>query len=443
MPYRVQPGEAIKRLTQELQAKQETVAHLEQEKEQLIYRQLLLNAVLDAFSSVFGGNASAEEQQLLLQLGGLNIQQGSSSSSGISCSASFAPDVSAVPPAVCSPQHEQPEDIHSAGQGQFQPSAHSMIAPEHDPLRPVMRLLPQPPLAADLITLQQLQQDHQHTVSTLAANINLLEQQQQQDAGTPMSSTTPRSSSGVDEAAAPAIAAAAIAALLSIQCALRGYWAQLNALLQGGREHLTHAFIISNVLTGEQLEQHHPPLYQAAAQQLVLSSRQQQRIVTALRFFRQLTEPAVLARQQLQQQLQDQPLTTGDAAASEAPPAAAATPQGGMSDDTAAPPAAAAGGLRGVLPEPCRPQQAVLQQQEREWGLQQQRQQQLSQLQLLLRKEAVLKHCASSCIQGCLTWKQMAQFVLACYPWVASPIALAQAVEALVAEQKQAASGSE
>ncbi|KAF6254721.1 hypothetical protein COO60DRAFT_288358 [Scenedesmus sp. NREL 46B-D3] len=276
-------------------------------------------------------------------------------------------------------------------------SADSMIAPEHDPLGPVLGLLPREQMEAASLTLGQLQQDYRCTISTLAANIGLLEehleQQQQHCASIHMDSSRPGGSgSGGEEAAAAA-------ALSRVQDALQQFWAQLNVLLRGGRAELTHAFIVSNVLTGEQLEQHHPPLYHSAARQLQLSGRQQQRITTALRFFRKLTEPAVLARQQLQQQLQDQPPAAAtDAAAAAASVSASASPAG-----------AAAGGCQGRPDDAVKPQHAVLQQQELNWGLQQRRQQQLSRLNILMRKEGTLKHCASTCIQGCLTWTQMAQ----------------------------------
>jgi hypothetical protein len=242
MPYRVQPAEAIKRLTQEVQAKQEVVAQLQQEKEELIYRQLLLNAVLDAFQLVLGSESTAEEQKLLLQLDGLHLQQSSSnSSSSISSSATYPTELHA---GSSTGNLQQLNSSNVAQQEQY--SAHSTIAPEDDPIRPVMALLPPTPLDAASITLQQLQKGYQHTISTLAVNIGLLEEQQhqqQQDASIPTSSSTPSCSNGSDDAAA--------AALSAIQCALQCYWAQLNVLLRGGRGELTHAYILSNVLTGE------------------------------------------------------------------------------------------------------------------------------------------------------------------------------------------------
>jgi hypothetical protein len=246
----VQPGEAIKRLTQEVQDKQEIVAQLEQEKEELVYRQLLLNAVLNAFSLVLGSRASAAEQQLLLQLDGLHLQPCSSSSSSISCSASFPVHVHGLQPSQQQLAQLWQPSIE-AGQQQAAVSAHSTIADEGDPLR-LMSLLPHTQLDAASITLQQLQQGYQCTISTLAANIGLLEQQpqHQQDASIPTSSSPLSSSSDRDDAAAAAAAVAA-AALSNIQGALQGYWATLNVLLRGGRGELTHAYIISNVLTGE------------------------------------------------------------------------------------------------------------------------------------------------------------------------------------------------
>jgi hypothetical protein len=69
----------------------------------------------------------------------------------------------------------------------------------------------------------------------------------QVDSSIPSSSS---SSSGGDDGAAAAAAATA-AALSIIQEALQQYWAQLNMVLKGGRGALTHAFLITNIETGE------------------------------------------------------------------------------------------------------------------------------------------------------------------------------------------------
>jgi hypothetical protein len=159
---------------------------------------------------------------------------------------------------------------------------------------------------------------------------------------------------------------------------------------------------------GEQLQQYDVQQYRATAQQLKLSLRQQQRIATALRFFKQLTDSALSARQQLQQRLQDNsPQVT--AAEAEAAAIAAGSPAEAASAGAAAAAAAARDCHGQGIAAAFKSQRAVLQQQELDWGLQQRRQQQLSRLQMLMRKEAVLKHCFACCIQGCLTWKQMAQ----------------------------------
>jgi hypothetical protein len=146
--------------------------------------------------------------------------------------------------------------------------------------------------------------------------------------------------------------------------------------------------------------------YRATAHQLQLNQRQQQRIATALRFVKQLTDSALSARQQLQEHLQDQPPLTADDAAVAADADAAAAAE---SPVAAAVHSAAHDRCGHDVTATFKPQRAVLQQQELDWELQQHRQQQLSKLQVLMRKEAVLKHCFASCIQGCLTWKQMAQ----------------------------------
>jgi hypothetical protein len=51
-----------------------------------------------------------------------------------------------------------------------------------------------------------------------------------------------------------------------------------------------------------------------------------------------------------------------------------------------------------------------VQQEQEQWRQQGwQQRQQLSQLQLLLRKEALLNFCCCHAIEGCLTWTQMAK----------------------------------
>jgi hypothetical protein len=177
MPYRVQPADEIKRLTQEVQAKQEAVAELEQEKEQLIHHQLLLNAVLKAFSLVLGSTSSAEERQLLLQLDGLHLQQSSVSSSSFSASStsSLSADAPTEHGSDLHTQHVQ-SSSSDVSQQQLGLSINSMIAPEHDPMGPVMGLVPRQQLDTASLTLEQLQQDYKRTISTLAANIGLLDE---------------------------------------------------------------------------------------------------------------------------------------------------------------------------------------------------------------------------------------------------------------------------
>ena len=56
-----------------------------------------------------------------------------------------------------------------------------------------------------------------------------------------------------------------------------------------------------------------------------------------------------------------------------------------------------------------------MQRQQEHWRRQGRQQlQQLSQLQLLLRKEAVMNFCCCMAIEGCLSWKQMAKVQSLC-----------------------------
>jgi hypothetical protein len=248
MPYRVQPADAIKRLTQEVHEKQEALAQLEQEKEQLISHQLLLNALLNAFVLVLGSTSSAEEQQLLLQLDGLQLQQSSASSSSFSAgsSSTFSADAPADPDLDCRGQQVQ-SSSSGASQQQLDLSMNSIIAPEHDPVGPVMGVVPQKQLDTASLTLQQLQQDYKGIVSTISANISLLDEQQLHCASIQMDSSTPGgSSSSADEAAA----GAAAAALCNIQESLQEYWGQLNMLMKAGRGPLLHTFFITHLITG-------------------------------------------------------------------------------------------------------------------------------------------------------------------------------------------------
>jgi hypothetical protein len=127
----------------------------------------------------------------------------------------------------------------------------------------------------------------------------------------------------------------------------------------------------------------------------------------------------------LQQQLQDQPILIAEEAAGAFADAATAAD----SPAAAAVPAATHDRRGHNMSAAFKPQRAVLQQQEVDWGLQQQRQQQLSKLQMLMRKEAVLMYCFACCIQGCLTWKQMAQ-VGCCYLFVLLVVILSPALRA-------------
>jgi hypothetical protein len=251
MPYRVQPADAIKRLTQEVHEKQEALAQLEQEKEQLISHQLLLNAVLNAFSLVLGSTSSAEEQQLLLQLDGLQLQQSSASSSSFSASSSstLAADAPAEPASNCREQHVQ-SSSSGASQQQLEMSMNSIIAPEHDPVGPIMGVVPQKQLDTASITLEQLQQDYKGIVSTISANISLLDEQQLRCASLQMDSSTLGGSSSSAGEEAAAAAGAAAAALCNIQESLQEYWGQLNMLMKAGRGPLLHSFFITHLITG-------------------------------------------------------------------------------------------------------------------------------------------------------------------------------------------------
>ncbi|WIA16984.1 hypothetical protein OEZ85_013898 [Tetradesmus obliquus] len=180
-------------------------------------------------------------------------------------------------------------------------------------------------------------------------------------------------------------------------------------------------------ITGQRIEQHNRQLYAATARHLLLSRQQQQRIATTLALFEEMMAPLLRTRAQLQASLPAQ-LSLPPPTPPPPPPPSPTLPEA-----AAAAAAAAVPRLGGRF----RRQEIVQQLQEawRDQGRQQLRL--VFQLQLLLRKEALLTFCCCMAIEGCLSWKQMGKFALSCFPHPFSPIALAQAVQAQLQQQQQ------
>lgn len=213
----------------------------------------------------------------------------------------------------------------------------------------------------------------------------------------------------------------------------------LTSLLVSGQAHLVPAFLVSDVTTGEQLQELSDELYDYAAQRLGLSQEQQERMQAILLCYQGLLNPIVEQRQALQQQLQLPAAglsTTAGLSASGSSNKQGSTPSSvansmgyGMlmaSADGGGHHAAVSKTSKEALSHQ---QQAARQQQEH-------KQQQLAEMLKLLKKESLLKGCTWVGIEGCCTWVQLAKLATCCYPYPASPLALAQAVDRKLQQQQ-------
>lgn len=354
MPYKVQPTAKIKRLTSEVQAKERQLLELEAERAKLRGKHALLSSTLRALSSFASSSwkpgSLTSEEELLLQT--LDAEQ-------------------------CISDTEQHTSFCT-------------IAPPDDPLC-LLSSLPSDHGHAPPATVEQLRADYQHLASTFASHAALLSRQQEFFA----TGSSRSSSTSSDASNGTTLQDGSLQVLETVQQLMSGYWASLNSVLLAGLDKVVHTFILSNVVTGERVEQHNTQLYGTVVAQLQLHSEQQQRLLSLYDFYKQLLQPVVAARQQLQQQLRlsTSPVQAGEEAAAVGPVAAAA--------------AVALSQHEGLF----KLQKAVLQQQEQLWEQEQQQQQQLKQLNLLM-KEHLIKFCACTCMQGCLTWPQIAQVCL-------------------------------
>lgn len=74
-------------------------------------------------------------------------------------------------------------------------------------------------------------------------------------------------------------------------------------------------------------------------------------------------------------------------------------------------------------------QKSVQQQQQLHWKHQQQHQQYLNTLGINMGKEVTITHIAAFTLWGCLSWSQVAQLILGCYPVPANPLVLAAVIQ--------------
>jgi hypothetical protein len=269
----------------------------------------------------------------------------------------------------------------------------------------------------------------------------------------------------------------------------------LTKLVITGKEHMIPQLMMADCTTGQQQEQHNEELYNYALQRLDLTSEQQQRIQATLMCFQGLLAAIMEERQALQTQLFPNGMPSGppggssSSGAGSAGPSPAAVPAAVGAAPMPAGPAgdnadanaantvsntvsnnartADAGGASSAVPLQETVEEgsisrsgsgsgsderssnsrasdghgstkvALSQQQHARRELQQQHQQQLAQMFKLLKKESLLKCCCWVGVEGCMTYVQLAKLAVTCFPYPASPIALAQAVDRMLKQQPQ------
>jgi hypothetical protein len=255
----------------------------------------------------------------------------------------------------------------------------------------------------------------------------------------------------------------------------------LTQFVVSGKEHLIPQFMMADCVTGQQQEQHNEQLYDYALQRLALTSEQQQRIQAMLMCFQGLLTAVVEERQALQTQLFPQgmaglgPPDNGRCSSAGGPAAAAAAGMAGAANDdgtintTSSSKAAGTGGTSAPAGQDTTEdgslsgsgssssssggderstntrasdghgstKVALSQQQHARREQQQQHQQQLAHMFKLLKKESLLKCCCWVGIEGCMTYVQLAKLAVLCFPYPASPIAFATALDKILKQQQQ------
>lgn len=426
MPYKVHPSTTIQRLSNEVTAKLQLLDQLEDERARLCTRHALLECTCTCLSLMANSARLLEPAPfaddklcLLQQLEGTM----------------WGPQAVIRMPVNTAANRQHQIGKPSNGQSTEKPAlgvglealtavgkrdvAHvaicARIAPEHSPLQWMLRLINAQQqqagslheaagatAAAQPYTVQQLRANYCNSMGAVAAaaGVTLEGQQRHRQVFSSSMLLNPADSAAV-----------------AIQCAFIRHWHGLTSLLLAGRGDIAIDFTTSDAVTGERIEQRNLKLYRKVAEQLQLSCQQQQSIVTRLQFFKEQQRPVNELRQRLQWELLQcsTAITATQAGQTEAPlhaagagaGAAAHAGAGAAASATAATPFAhsAAHATGGVFQR----QRAVLLQQERWRQHEQQQQRLLQQLHKVLRKEYTMVYCAYVAIEGCLTWKQLAQ----------------------------------
>uniref|UniRef100_A0A383WGR4 Uncharacterized protein n=1 Tax=Tetradesmus obliquus TaxID=3088 RepID=A0A383WGR4_TETOB len=474
MPYKVKrPSKTcdIEQLSQALRLKLQELGQLEAENSQLSFRHNTLAATCDVLQLLGAvrnaGQPSSAEEELIGQLQAL------------------MPSLDLLYSSSCDASTQQQQQQQVAMQRSASSGAAAFggwvdigeaetLGTLQNPMRMLLHLLRSPtcsngsssangsgcaPEGYAKMTLRQLQEDYQETVNQLAQHLSFMDnpfkRNQQGDANP----------------------------FVNIKRLLSRHGCMLTQLVATGQEHLVPQFMMADCVTGQQQEQHNEALYEYALQRLELSAEQQQRIQATLMCFQGLLAAIVEERQAIQSELcpQGMPAGPGGSNGAAAPPAAAAAPA------EAAPPRCDEGAVgardTGVSSSPgsskaaeCAGSSAAVQleaaedaslsrsgsssgsdgrssnsrssdghdstkaalsrQQQARREQQQQHQQRLALMFKLLKKESLLKCCCWVGVEGCMTYVQLAKLAVLCFPYPASPIALAQTLDRLLKQQQ-------